>query len=138
MSVCCAVCCDAFQSDQNNPPVFLVKCRHVFHKNCIQKCFQTLEKCPLCRQDYCAEVIAFEQLHLSFLPSSNVAQNLLTEIDELQKKLDESNEKNLNLKDELAEMQINMSVLMRQGEITVKEIKLRAMEILELCKNFKS
>jgi len=49
----CAICSDSFQAKQYKRS--LPKCKHQFHKKCIDKWFSTnVEKmnCPICRENY--------------------------------------------------------------------------------------
>jgi hypothetical protein len=41
----CAICYDTINGNDKN----ILKCNHIFHKNCIEKWFQKSHHCPLCR-----------------------------------------------------------------------------------------
>lgn len=43
----CSICCDNFKTSDCS----ILKCRHIFHKKCIENWFDYSSKCPLCREN---------------------------------------------------------------------------------------
>uniref|UniRef100_A0A0N4ZQ96 E3 ubiquitin-protein ligase n=1 Tax=Parastrongyloides trichosuri TaxID=131310 RepID=A0A0N4ZQ96_PARTI len=51
----CAVCLYNFH-ESDEVAVTLKLCRHIFHKVCIQECFKTNSRCPLCLKIYATKI----------------------------------------------------------------------------------
>lgn len=141
MSICCAICCDIFKSEDpvNMEPVAIIKCRHVFHKQCINKCLASSKKCPICRMDLSAGDIKYNRIHFSYSPSSVIINNLLKEIEDLKRGNLDANKRylaeNIALKTSVTEMENKVKAEKRKFQHFKDDIHLKASVIVRLCRN---
>lgn len=135
MSICCAICCDIFKSEDTMrmEPVVLIKCHHVFHKFCIDQCLSS-RKCPLCRLEFSTCDIKYHRLHFSYSPSSVIITNLLKEIEDQKRgKVEVRNKilaENIALKASLAEITNKFKAEKKKFQIYRDEIQHRASGML--------
>lgn len=140
MSVCCAICCDVFKSEDSvrMEPVVLLKCHHVFHRQCLLMCIPS-RKCPLCRMEFSNSDIKFNKLHLTYSPSSLVIANLVKEIEDLKRGNNDARKKlldeNKELKALLADTEKKFKAEKRKFQLFKDEILLSASRIVRYCRN---
>jgi hypothetical protein len=48
----CSICLQPSSENHRHHSVQLIKCKHVFHVQCIEQWFMRKTECPLCKQDY--------------------------------------------------------------------------------------